>query len=182
MKELFWNPAITRVVVLGPQRAPDGLPFTGGRLTSAGFLVGSNGARIAGPFVLGPDTSALGERPDRAVPFTILAAMPKGVAFGWYKDGYVAVVGRIFASSGGAQSAVALRLHSLDGGRKTLALRCDSGVRRDLVFGPAGRRAAVSITPRSVRACWFGLTRGTPEHVGRFNFSGSGEITLDQGR
>ena len=35
MQCLFWNPAITRVLVLGRQHAPDGLPFTAAELRSA---------------------------------------------------------------------------------------------------------------------------------------------------
>ena len=59
MKDLFWNPSITKVVILGPPTSPDGFPFTAARLNRSGTLTSSTGAVVHGPFVLAPDTTPL---------------------------------------------------------------------------------------------------------------------------
>ncbi len=181
MKDLFWNPSITKVVILGPPTSPDGFPFTAARLNPNGTLTSSTGAVVRGPFVLAPDTTPLGGAGAASSrPFTILQAMPAGVAFGWGKDGNVAIVGRIFVRSG-ANSALALGMRSPNRTRKTISLRCDAGVRRDLAVGPAVLHATLPVTANDVRACWFGLTRGTPARAGRFNYSVKGAIRLRRG-
>ncbi len=106
--------------------------------------------------------------------------MPAGVAFGWYEDGNLAEVGRILVKGGSTRSSIAMRLHSPDGTTKTISFRCNGGLRKDLIVGPAVLRARLPVAAGGVRDCWFGITRGTLRHVGRFNFSVKGSINLER--
>jgi hypothetical protein len=176
MKTLFWNPSISRVLVLGRARSPDPFPVTAVRLNSDGSLSAARGA-VPGPFVFAPDTTVLGSKTTATrSSFTIVPRVPVGIAFGWYKTGYLAAVGRIFVRSHAHPRAVVLRLRTLNGAHNTIAFRCDSGRRRNVEVGPDGVRATVAVDAE--QSCWFGIIRGRLQHVGRFNFAARGTIRL----
>jgi hypothetical protein len=180
MKALFWNPAITRVVVLGEPSSPDGLPFTAASLGPGRTLTSSSGGAVPGPFVFAPDTTVLGVRGgDGAGQFTNVRSMPVVVALGWYKDSkYLATVGRIFAAGAGPPKIVVAHLYSPNKTTKTISFRCDNGFRSSVVVPPSGVRARVPVARGDSRSCWFGITRGATERVGRFNLSVKGSLAL----
>jgi hypothetical protein len=179
MKTLFWNPAIDRVIVLGPGEAPDGYSYTAAKLARDGALRAEDGLPVPGPYVFAPDTTVLNRTGLSAAPFAVRATVPRAFAFGFYNTTrYLAVVGRIFATGGRSGAAVALRLHSPIPTRRTISIRCANGFRRDLLVGPAPVRSAIPVKPGTVQDCWFGLTRGVPQLVGRFSLSVKGSIRL----
>jgi hypothetical protein len=183
MKVLFWNPAITRVVVLGPGAgASDGFASTAAVLGPGRALTTPTGAAVRGPFVFGPDTTVSGD----SSPRTGLAAMPvmpSAIAFGFYNETrYLAEIGRIFALGGDRGSSVSLRLHSPNHTTKRISVRCIDGFRKDIEVGPQPVSATIPVARHQVRSCWFALTRGAPERVGRFNLGVKGTISARPNR
>jgi hypothetical protein len=183
MKVLFWNPAITRVVVLGPGAgASDGFPSTAALLGPGGGLTTATGVAVRGPFVFGPDTTVSGDSSPRSG-LAILARMPTAVAFGFYNETrYLAEVGRIFVAGGDRGSAVSLLLHSPDRTTKRTSVRCADGFGKNIEVGPQLVSATISVRRGEVRSCWFALTRGNPVRVGRFNLGVKGTISLNPHR
>jgi hypothetical protein len=179
MKVLFWNPAITRVVVLGPGGgASDGFPSTAAVVRPGRGLTTPTGAAVRGPFVFAPDTTVSGDASPRSG-FAIVARMPAAVAFGFYNETrYLAEVGRIFAAGGDRGSSVSLLLHSPNRATKRTSVRCADGFRKDVAVGPHVVSATIPVPPGAIRSCWFALTGGAPEHVGRFNLGVKGTISL----
>jgi hypothetical protein len=105
--------------------------------------------------------------------------MPKAVAFGFYNETrYLAEVGRIFAAGGDRGSSVSLLLHSPNRATKRTSVRCADGFRKDVAVGPHVVSAIIPVPPGAIRSCWFALTGGAPEHVGRFNLGVKGTISL----
>ena len=178
MKVLFWNPAITRVVVLGPGGgASDGFPSVAAILEPVGGLRTSTGAPVRGPFVFGPDTTVTADASPRSG-LAVLPEAPSVIAFGFYNESrYLAEVGRIFAVGGDRGSSVSLLLHSPHRTTKRISVRCTDGFRRDIEVGPHPVSATIPVPRREVRSCWFALTRGAPEHVDRFYLGVKGTIS-----
>jgi hypothetical protein len=182
MKTLFWNPQISRVIVLGPGDASDGFAYSAADFGPQGQLTKPDGTMLRGPFDFAPDTKVLGASTATASGFSILQTMPPAVAFGIDAEtGYLAVVGRIFATAGPPGSVLTLRLHSPDRIVRTIAVRCAGGYRKEVVVGRAAVRMTIPIARSEGSGCWFGLTRGVPATVGRFNLSVKGSISLERG-
>jgi hypothetical protein len=159
---LFWNPAITRVVVLEPGGAPDGLPLTQARLEPGGRLVDSNGEPVEGPFVVGPDTfavsdSAAGQARTRLV---ALVEIPPVLVFGGDRPfGYLGLAGRIFISPTVRASAVTFVVRS-DSGSETLAFRCEGPAARTVDVGTRPSSISLTSARTAVRVCHYRVSQG----------------------
>ncbi len=186
-ESLFWNPKIAHVVVLGDDPSPDGFAVIGTRARSNRLLVAQDGRPVRGPYVIGPDTVALGRAwrlstgaggPAGLATFT---AAPLVVAFGLYRHaGLLAPFGRIFAAAGGRGGGyrLDLRLSSIHA-PQTIGLKCASAPNRRFVVGRRGVTIPIGVPRGSVRDCRFGLVSGGVEVVGSLHVIAHASLTLE---
>ena len=162
MKTLFWNPTISRVLVLGGGRASDGSGSDPAVFARAG-IVDDTGHSMSGPFAFGPDTTVFsadfGFSPGdqhggwlRGSPGAIVLGLDR-------EDGYLSTVAEMFISPQPGRSVVELRLKADTRGRR-LTFICSSG-RTDVDVWKALEGCADSHRPQcGHRACRVSLTRG----------------------
>jgi hypothetical protein len=165
-RTLFWNPSITRVLVLGPGGAPDGFGSTVVRLTTDG-LIDADGAGVDGPFVVGPTTkiwaSTSVKGPDG---LDVVTGIPKAVIVGYVRRrGYLTSFATIVVA-GARQSRRQLTLRmSSTNGQKTLALTCNGSTNR-IVVGPRPTVARISAPARNTTSCELRIVRGPVSVIG----------------
>jgi hypothetical protein len=163
MKTLFWNPAVTRVLVLGRGPAPDGYASTRVRLVPGRGLVDDRGRVVHGPFAIDTDTVAAAGAVD-ASPGSLPAVLrraPSVLFFGWNRnDGYLATTALVSAVADAAPVAMTLSLASPTG-TKRVSLVCPRSTR----FATVGRRPTairVVVPAGSTLGCRLSLVRGAP--------------------
>jgi hypothetical protein len=180
MRTLFWNPEISRVVVLSRPHSPDGLPVIAAHLGRGRRLKSADGSFVRGPFVFGLDTTPLGEGTQTGgQELTTLKSMPVAIAFGRYRQsGYLGVVGRLVAHANGPNSSLAVRLRSPNGTTKRITFVCDDGFRKDLDVGQTAVDAVIPLKAGVTQDCWFGITRGAIARVGHLDVSVESSIAL----
>jgi hypothetical protein len=163
MKTLFWNPGISRVLVLGNGHAADGYAATDVQLRPPGVLVDRNGRSVPGPFAIDTDTMAASRLlPDsRSATRSVFLTAPTVMVFGWNRDDrYLETVSRLVAVAGGKPVKVTLSLASPNGS-KTMAISCGAGVKKL----PVSRKqvlVGVGLARMSRRTCRMSLVRGEP--------------------
>lgn len=149
MKTLFWNPQVTRVLVLGRGPAADGWAATDVRLNAQG-LVGPDGRPVRGPFAFDTDTTAL-----------VGPGSARVFLFGLNRtDHYLETLSRLDVAAGERPVEVGLRLVS-PSGAKRIALRC-GGKNRVVTVGTAPTQAVVPVPKQTVRTCRITLVGGSP--------------------
>jgi hypothetical protein len=160
MKTLFWNPAITRVAVLGRGASPDGYASTGVRLAPGRGFVDGRGRPLHGPFAFDTDTAVATAATHGALP-AVLGEAPSVVVSGWNRsDGYLETVSRLIAAAGRRPLDVAMTVVSPDRPRR-VSLRC-SNAHRTYTVGTQPTTLRVLIPARSRRECLVSLVAGTP--------------------
>jgi hypothetical protein len=182
-KALFWNRAVTRVVVLGQGDSPDGYAFVRARLASASGPVADDGANLPGTFVVGPDTVAVGAgQVPRGGPW--LAIVPSRlsvIVFGWYRRiGYLASAGRIFAAARKDPLRLTMRMWSSQG-TKTMYFGCDRGFSRRIEVTRRPASVTIPFPAGSPRACRFALIGGSVRTVAGYTVSVRGAMTVARG-
>jgi hypothetical protein len=180
MKTLFWNPRITRVLVLGPGGAPDDFPFTQAALSLNRGLETPSGTALPGPYVFTSDTTVLGGAASQASSgFTVERSMPAGVAFGWFgKLGYFGTVVQVFMTAPDRRTLLLARFKSPSRESETISIRCSGGVHKEIDVGAAVVTEAVQVPRRSRRSCSLRMTRGTPKSMGQYTLSVKGSLAL----
>jgi hypothetical protein len=165
-RTLFWNPSITRVLVLGAGGAPDDFGSTVVTLTTDG-LVNAEGAGVAGPFVVGPTTKIWASTSVKGADgLDVVSGIPRAVIVGYVRRrGYLTSFATIVVA-GGRQSRrqLTLRVWSTNG-RKTLALACNGSTNR-IVVGPRPTVVRISAPARTTTSCALRIVRGPVSVVG----------------
>lgn len=149
MKTLFWNPNVTRVLVLGTGPSADGWAATDVRLEPRG-LVDLQGHPVRGPFAVDTDTTAA---PVDGVPRALLFGLNQG-------DHYLETVSWLDAAAGKRPLEVRLRLVSRSG-TKRIAFRCGDSTRVATV-GTASTPIVIPIARETMRTCRISLVAGSP--------------------
>jgi hypothetical protein len=183
MKTLFWNPQVTRVLVVGTGRAADGFAAADVRFDRRGRLIDHAGDVVPGPFALDTDTSGAGSGRVSSGRADVFARAPRVLVFGWNRDDhYLETVNRVVAVSTGDRLAVSMRLQSVHG-RKTMALVCRGSRPVALVVGRAERSLKFVVPPHRERACRLSLVKGMPIPYRQRTVSVQGtSLELDPGR
>jgi hypothetical protein len=163
-ESLFWNPEVKRVVVVGGDPAPDGFASVPAFATSAGLLTTASGRHIPGPFVIGPDATALarGSALSQGDGLATFTETPAAIVFGFYrKAGLLAPFGRFFAAPGAGKAGfrLILRLSSIQT-PQTIGLKCASAPNRQFVVGQRAKAVAITVPRGGTRDCRFGLVSG----------------------
>lgn len=154
MNTLFWNPNVTRVLVLGGGHSADGYRSREVRPAAAG---------ADGPFVLAPDGIALDAH--GRVSARLFRRLPPVLVFGWERaDGYLATTSFLFVDARHDGLRVRLRLSSATG-TKAVSFSCGA-LRRVVTVGRAPRDVDVDVPPRSAESCRVDLVRGDVEERG----------------
>jgi hypothetical protein len=160
MKTLFWNPDITRVLVLGSGSAADGFASTAVRLGRLG-LVDGRGRPVPSPLALSADTTASsrpGFESSRQIPAAV-RGRPAVLVAGWNRtDHYLDPVSWVYAVAGGRPVELSMRLVS-ERGPKTMSLACGSD-RRSILVGKRPATLRVSVPRGTERACRISLVKG----------------------
>ena len=101
-RTLFWSPAITRVLALGPGGAPDGYGAETVTLSPNGVLAGPDGAPAPGPYVIAPrDLGFVAGRTHRQPGSAWSRAHPDAVVFGYVRrSGYLTTFSNIVLAGG----------------------------------------------------------------------------------
>jgi hypothetical protein len=163
MKSLFWNPDITRVLVLGDGRASDGYASTKVRLEPGHGLVDRLGRTVPGPFAVDTDTTATSAAtfvPRGSMP-AVLREAPIVLVFGWNRnDGYLETVTRLYAVANTGPIELTMRLVSPNG-PKTLNLACGR-MRRTVEVGRRPTNTRITVAASSELSCLISLVRGVP--------------------
>jgi hypothetical protein len=161
MKTLFWNPTVTRVLVLGGGSAADTFPSTSVRLQPGRGLVGMDGQRVSGPFALDTDTAAAyptSVASRRPLP-GVFARSPSVFLFGLNRvDGYLETVSSLEAVAPGRPLRVTIQMTS-DRGQKTMSVTCGRA-RREVVVGSTVTSMSLLVAARSQLLCRIGLVKG----------------------
>lgn len=161
MKTLFWNPEISRVLVLGRGKAADGYAATNVYLRPPGVFIDPMGKPIDGPFAIDTDTTAASLLHPRAANPSIFSSAPNVVVFGWNRDdSYLETVNHLVAVAGTSPAETTLRLVSA-AGRRTMAIACGTNVRRIAVAGRP-RLVRMHVDPNTKLTCRLSLVRGKP--------------------
>lgn len=157
MKVLFWNPNVSRVLVIGGTTAVDGFRGTEISVTSRRGLTDSRGQLVPGPFAVDQETTAI-ESPGDA-PQSVLRR-PPGVLFVGLNsaDRYLASAATLYLRSGARPDSVTMDLVSTSG-RKTIGVSCPGALWR-VAVGREPVRVTVPGTANSVRQCRLSLIRG----------------------
>ncbi len=165
MKTLFWNPNVTRVLVLGGGAAPDSFASTDVRFARAKGLVDVGGAVVHGPFAVDSDTFAAG------------GEAPSVFLFGWSRsDRYLSTVSWLDASAGARPTEIDLSLTSVRG-RKGMSFACRS-MKRAVAVGARPVRVQLRVPPRSTLTCRISLVGGTPVEAGNRTVSVRAQIAV----
>lgn len=155
MNTLFWNPKVTRVLVLGGGHSPDGF-------RSAAVPLSPRGA-AGGPFVLAPDGTAFDA--GGGVSAAVFRRLPPVLLFGWDRDDdYLDTTSFLFAVARHDPLRVLLRLTS-GNGSKSVSFACGD-LRRVVAVGRRPVDVAIEVPPRSDRSCRIDLVRGDVEQRG----------------
>jgi hypothetical protein len=158
MKTLFWNPDISRVLVLGGGPAVDGFASRNVHFAADGRLVDPRGNLVPGPYTFDSDTLAAPASESRS---RLFGVAPKTIVFGWNPgDGYLETVSRLYAVAGRAAMDIRLALDSPIGSR-SIRVTCADGARIVRV-GREPTPVRLQIPPGSVLSCRISLVRGLP--------------------
>lgn len=179
---LFWNPEITRVVVVGRGAAPDGLPSISTRLVAPGVLVAADGTAVLGPYVIGPDVTTGGTgATDQVLPrFASLPELPPLLGFGFRRrTGDMGTSARFYAAAGAQQRRVVLQLRSR-ARAKTIGVSCVTGRERILVIGRRLTTVSVPVPPHSSQSCLVYVRRGGAERIGRRQVGLEARLAFDR--
>ncbi len=153
MKTLFWNPNVTRVLVVGGGAAADRFASTGVRLEPGKGLVDDRGTVVPGPFVVDADTFAEG------------GPSPAVLLFGWSRsDRYLDTVAWLDASAGARPVEIGMSLTSAHG-RKRMDVACGAA-HRLVDVGAQPVRVALHVATRSTLTCRLALVGGTAVEAG----------------
>ena len=170
MKELFWNPLLDRVHVIGTDTDPRRYPAAPGSIAPDGRL--RAGSRVLrGPVVIdgaartvwlnGPGIERRGIRTIVADASDVRVTL---VATGWQQGTLqLGLDGRFevwMPPAGARREQLVLFLRAPVGSAQTLTFRCGGNTMRRH-FGAVATRVALSFDPAN-RSCWFGLTGGAP--------------------
>jgi hypothetical protein len=179
MRSLFWNPNITRVLVVGGGEAPDSYPSTSVTLNPAGGLTDAQGRAVAGPFVVGPGTLVLGQ--SRALPradgLATVQSAPRVIVFGWYRDDDALSPFARFLIAGGSRGT-RLELSLQSGRMKRLELRCSDGPARIVSVGEAATTLTMRSPAQVTTTCELRLVAGTVDVVDGHETSVHGRLRL----
>lgn len=163
MKTLFWNPNITRVLVLGARASTDGFNSTAVRFQPGRGLVAGNGRPAQGPFAVDTDTfiAAAPGSSNGTPPSTVSRAAPRLLLFGWGRgDGYLETVSWLYAVASRAPVTVTLGLSSSNG-RKRMSIDCGQGPRLVAVGAHVSQVRLQAQAEREL-ACRISLVEGLP--------------------
>lgn len=176
MRALFWNPGITRVLVVGGGAAPDGFPATPVALAPAGVLE-SDGRPVDGPFVAGPGVRVLpGEVVGDASPVAFRTPVD-GVALGWFRGGYVAPYLLVFGAGGNSGLVIDLRVHGTGHTRKRVTYTCDGSRLGTYTVGRAPRSILIRVRRHQTSRCELRLIGGSIDVVDGMNVALRGTLT-----
>jgi hypothetical protein len=149
MNALFWNPNVTRVLVLGGGPSPDGFRST--------VLAPSPRGRAERPFVLAPDGTAFDGSGRVSAP--VFHRLPPVLLFGWDRgDGYLGTTSFLFAVARHDPLRVLLRLTS-GSGSPALSFACGA-FHRVVTVGRRPVDVGIDVPSRSARSCRIDLVRG----------------------
>jgi hypothetical protein len=178
---LFWNPNITRVVLIGGGVASDGLPSIPAQFGSGGTLVAKDRSRIAGPFVIGPDVVVGGVGIPRELPrLATLSELPPLLAFGFRREtDDLGSSGRLYATAAEAPTRVVLRLRS-PSREKTIGVKCEHGFDRTFRVGTEATPIVVPVPAWTTQSCIVYLMRGGIDRVDGRHVSVEATLSLEQ--
>jgi hypothetical protein len=178
---LFWNPNISRVVLIGRGAAPDGLPFIPAQFASAGHLVAKDGSPIRGPFVIGPDVviggagASRGELPRLAT----ISEIPPLLAFGFRREtADLGSSGRIYATAADEPRRVLIRLRS-PSHAKTIGVNCAYGFDRSVRVDTAARTIVVPVPAHTTEYCVVYVRRGGIDRIDGRHVSVEATLALE---
>jgi hypothetical protein len=178
---LFWNPNITRVVLVGGGVAPDGLPFIRAQFASAGHLVAKGGSPIRGPFVIAPDVvvGGLGGPTRDLPPLATLSEVPPLLAFGFRREtGDVGSSGRVYATATDEPRRLLMRLRSPKG-VKTIGVKCAYAFDRRFSVGTEPTSIVVPVPARTTEFCIVYLIRGGIDRIDGRHVSVEATLALE---
>ena len=160
METLFWNPHVTRVLVLGGKHAADGYVATQVRLAPSGRLIGPTGKAVDGELVVDADTS-VATPPPGLKPGHLPAGAPVAILFGLNRDDhYLQTVSTLVAASGRRPQVVTLWIRS-PSGHQTLLLDCGGRRVRVRATGSAAP-VRIAVPGSSKLRCRVSLIGGLP--------------------
>jgi hypothetical protein len=170
MEVLFWNRAITRVLVLSTEaEARIGLiSSTRARLAPGPTLVAEDGSQLAGPFVIRPDTEVIEPRStaSRQALLEVLAEIPPVIAFGLNRQsGSLSPVLEIHATNASAEPMDLIVGARNEGHRHSAELRCAGGPRGAIEVGTRQATLAIPLQRGVVKVCRF-VVSGAIQRVG----------------
>jgi hypothetical protein len=176
---LFWNPAITRVLVVGGGDAPDGYGAVDVTLTANRGLAAVTGSREGGPVVVGPTTSVWASSPALRGTNGVEAvtSSPKALVFGYLRRrSYLATYATILLAGGDHGRVLTLRVWSVSG-PKSIAVSCGRRTARTAV---GSRPTVVRITAPagSSKTCQVRLVAGSAGSAGGATVSVHAQISL----
>lgn len=162
MTTLFWNPNVTRVLVLGGGGASDGYASTSVRL-GAGGLVAGDGDPVGAPLVLGPDGTGL--TVGGGVSPHVLRSVPTVLVFGWSRaNGYLDSTSFLYVSARRQAVDLLIRLRS-DHGDKRVSFAC-TRLRRVVSVSLRPESVRLSVPAGSLESCRISLIGGAAEKLG----------------